>query len=97
MQYAIGIDLGGTNIAAGIVDETYAQIAQESIPTGASRPWQDVAADMAALALRLCGTCGLEQEDCAGHRRGQSGHMRFGIGPCRLFQQPGLGACAAGR
>ena len=73
MQYAIGIDLGGTNVAAGIVDETYALIAQESIPTGASRPWQDVAADMAALALRLCGTCGLEQEDCAGIGVGSPG------------------------
>ena len=40
MRYAIGIDLGGTNIAAGIVDESYRILRQESVPTGASRPWQ---------------------------------------------------------
>ena len=35
MRYAIGIDLGGTNIAAGIVDETYRLLGRDSVPTRA--------------------------------------------------------------
>ena len=50
MRYAIGIDLGGTNIAAGLVDEDYRLLAKDSVRTRAQRPWQEVVADMAALA-----------------------------------------------
>ena len=34
----IGIDLGGTNIAAGVVDETGRIIYKSSVPTLAQRP-----------------------------------------------------------
>lgn len=66
MRYAIGIDLGGTNIAAGVVDETYHLLDTVSVPTGASRPWQQVAADMAACARELMQKSGLPAADCAG-------------------------------
>jgi len=33
MMYTIGIDLGGTNIAAGIVDEEYRILSTTSAPT----------------------------------------------------------------
>lgn len=36
-MYYLGIDLGGTNIAAGIVDESYHIIAKKSVPTCAER------------------------------------------------------------
>ena len=35
MMYTIGIDLGGTNIAAGIVDENYNIVKKASTPTNA--------------------------------------------------------------
>lgn len=73
MRYAIGIDLGGTNIAAGIVDESYRILRQESVPTGASRPWQEVVTDMAALAMRLRDACGLVEGDCMGVGIGSPG------------------------
>ena len=38
MRYAIGIDLGGTNIAAGIVTEDYKLLEKGSVPTKAQRP-----------------------------------------------------------
>lgn len=47
-MYRIGIDLGGTNIAVGVVDEQYQLISQTSVPTGAHRPWQAVVDDMCA-------------------------------------------------
>ena len=34
-MYRIGIDLGGTNIAAGVVDESQHIVAEVSVPTGA--------------------------------------------------------------
>ena len=36
-MYYIGIDLGGTNIAAGVVDETFHIVKKGSVPTGAHR------------------------------------------------------------
>ena len=45
-KVTIGIDLGGTAVKIGIVDEAYELLAQTSIPTGAERPYEQVIADM---------------------------------------------------
>ena len=42
----LGIDLGGTGIKIGIVDQTYQIIARTSIPTNAKRPYEQIIADM---------------------------------------------------
>lgn len=73
MRYAIGIDLGGTNIAAGIVTQEHALLDKDSTPTLAQRPWQEVAADMARLALALVERNGLARADCAGIGIGSPG------------------------
>ena len=52
-MYKIGIDLGGTNIAAGIVDENYKIIAKGSVPTGADRDAEAIIKDMGALCNKL--------------------------------------------
>ena len=49
----IGIDLGGTNIAAGIVDESGVILCKDSVPTGASRPKEEIIDDIAALCRTL--------------------------------------------
>ncbi len=49
----IGIDLGGTNIAAGLVDDNGKIIYKDSIPTGRERPVEAVIADMAAIAKKV--------------------------------------------
>ncbi|MBP5662112.1 MAG: ROK family protein [Clostridia bacterium] len=49
----IGIDLGGTNMAAGIVDENCRILAHASVPTGVGRPYDDIVRDMGALVNRL--------------------------------------------
>ena len=41
----IGIDLGGTNIAAGIVNENGEILHKSSVPTGASRPKEEIIDD----------------------------------------------------
>nr|WP_317412825.1 ROK family protein [uncultured Solibaculum sp.] len=49
----IGIDLGGTNIAIGIVNEDYTILKKGSVPTNSKRPWQEIIKDMATLAQKL--------------------------------------------
>ena len=62
-MYSIGIDLGGTNIAIGIVDEEYRIVKKESIPTRAKREADEITADIAVLCLKLMGEMGLNQAD----------------------------------
>ena len=48
-MYRIGIDLGGTNIAVGLVNEFCRIITKKSTPTLAKRESDDITADMARL------------------------------------------------
>lgn len=56
----IGIDLGGTNIKAGLVDDTYKIIHSASIPTGADRSDREIVSDMARLAIRVASEAGYD-------------------------------------
>ncbi len=64
-MYRIGIDLGGTNIAAGIVNDAFEIICKDSIPTGADRPALEIAADMAALCHKVCEKAGISPAEIA--------------------------------
>ena len=66
MKYSIGVDLGGTNIAVGIVDENYQIIKKGSVPTLAQRGPEPIVHDMAELCKKLVGECGLTMDDIAG-------------------------------
>lgn len=59
MKYYVGIDLGGTNIVAGIVDEDYKIIAKASVKTNCPRPAKEIADDMAKAALEAIASAGL--------------------------------------
>lgn len=52
-MYYIGVDLGGTNIAVGIVDEDLKIVKKGSVPTNPNRDGELIIKDMAALAERL--------------------------------------------
>lgn len=58
----IGIDLGGTNIAAGIVDEHGTIRYKKSVPTGAARPKEAIVEDIALLCRTLCAENGIAFE-----------------------------------
>ncbi len=62
-MYRIGIDLGGTNIAAGLVNEEMELVRKMSIPTGAERAGEEIVADMAKLCLDLCEAHGVTMAD----------------------------------
>ena len=53
-MFRIGIDLGGTNIAVGLVNEFCKIIVKKSTPTLASRPSDEITADMARLCFEVC-------------------------------------------
>lgn len=59
----IGIDLGGTKIAAGVVDEEGKILCKASIPTGAGRPADEIIKDMADLAQSLLADNGFSLND----------------------------------
>lgn len=56
----IGIDLGGTNIAAGIVNENGEILFKSSVPTGATRPKEEIIDDIALLCKNLCKESGTD-------------------------------------
>ena len=53
MNYYIGIDLGGTKIAAGITDESGKILLKDSVPTLAEREADEIVKDMAKLCQSL--------------------------------------------
>lgn len=64
-MYSIGIDLGGTNIAAGLCDENYKILVKKSVPTRAEREADEISADIAALCHAVLKEAGLEKKDIA--------------------------------
>ena len=64
-MYRIGIDLGGTNIAVGVVDGHHRIVAEASLPAGAHRPAEQVVADMCRAVELALDKAGLTPADCA--------------------------------
>ena len=62
MKYYIGIDLGGTNIVAGVVDEQYNILAKASTKTNCPRPDREIARDMAKMAIQAVENAKLTME-----------------------------------
>lgn len=62
MKYYVGIDLGGTNIVAGVVDENYNIIAKASTKTNCPRPEKEIADDMARMAVEAVKNAKLSME-----------------------------------
>ncbi len=63
MKYYVGIDLGGTNIVAGVVDEAYNIIAKASTKTNCPRPEKEIAEDMAKMAVEAVANANLTFDD----------------------------------
>ena len=61
----IGVDLGGTNIAVGVVDESGKILSEASVKTLATRPWQEVIRDMGHCILRAMERGNIQESDVA--------------------------------
>ena len=53
-MYRLGVDLGGTNIAVGLVDENMKIVAKKSTPTQAHRAAELIVDDIAMLCKAVC-------------------------------------------
>ncbi len=62
----IGIDLGGTNIAGGLVSEDGRILLKDSVPTLKERPAGEIVRDMAELSGKLIAGYGAEPEEIEG-------------------------------
>jgi len=69
----IGIDLGGTKIAAGVIDENFELLSRAEVPTRASLGAETVIADMADCVRQALAAAGRELADCAGAGIGSPG------------------------
>ena len=83
-MYYLGIDLGGTNIVAGVVDEDGNILVKASCKTNAPRPEEELCDDMAAVALKALESAGLTKDDISfvgigapGAVNGETGIIEF--------------------
>lgn len=62
----IGIDLGGTNIAVGLVDDNGKILANNSTPTISSRTFEEIVADMISVSEKVVKKAGFSMKDIKG-------------------------------
>ena len=62
-MYKIGIDLGGTNIAVGVVDEKYNIVGRGKVKTNSPRPAEEIVADMIVAAEMAMKDAGITVSD----------------------------------
>lgn len=62
-MYKLGIDLGGTNIVAGVVDENFKILATGKRKTALPRSAEEIADDMVAVSLEAVKNAGLTIDD----------------------------------
>ena len=61
MRYCIGVDLGGTNIAVGLIDlDGKVILHKKSVKTRAPRPCVEISEDIKELCLTLCEMEGID-------------------------------------
>ena len=63
MKYYVGIDLGGTNIVAGVVNEAYSIVASAKCKTNCPRPAEEIISDMAKVAVEAVDKAGITMEE----------------------------------
>ena len=68
MKHYLGIDIGGTNISAGVVDESCAMLSKEKVKTLNERPYSDVLSDIIKAANAAVHAAGItfDEVECVG-------------------------------
>lgn len=92
MRYYAGIDLGGTNIAAGIVDETGQIVGRAIVPTGAERGYGAVVRTMAETVNLAASAAGIKNIDSVGSI-GVGVPGAVDLGGERVVEAPNLAWC----
>ncbi len=63
MKYYVGIDLGGTNIVAGVINEDFEIISKAQTKTNLPRPAREICEDMVAVTKGAIESAGLQVGD----------------------------------
>lgn len=79
-MYYIGIDLGGTNIVASVVDDTYRILGTGKLKTATPRPADEIFDDMAAAARTAVKNAGLTMDDIEAVGVGSPGTVNAATG-----------------
>ena len=88
MRYAIGVDLGGTNIAVGLVDLDSKRIIDKfKTKTRAPRPADEIARDIKDIILRLCHRADIKLRDLVWVGLATPGVVKNGV----VIMAPNLG------
>lgn len=80
MKYYVGVDLGGTNIAVGLVDENGKIIAKDSTKTLHERGYEAIVADMSRLYFKLLEETGINEADVVSAGIGAPGSVDYNKG-----------------
>ena len=62
-RYDLGLDVGGTNLSAGVVDENGRLVGRAALPAGAGRDIEEITADMANVSRLAVESAGLTMSD----------------------------------
>ena len=65
-QYHLGLDVGGTNLVAGVVDENYRILSKCSCPAGAGRSIEEITGSMAQVSREAISLAGLQMSQISG-------------------------------
>lgn len=79
-MYRLGIDLGGTNIATGVIDENYKIIGVGKVKTNLPRPAEEIIDDMAKSALMAVENARLTMDDIESIGVGAPGSVIYETG-----------------
>ena len=79
-MYRVGVDLGGTNIVVGVVDEYYKIIAKAKRKTACPRPAGEILKDIALCVQEAVRTAGLTMEDVQSIGIGTPGSVNKKLG-----------------
>lgn len=84
MKYSLGIDIGGTNISAGVVNSSFEIISRSKIKTNAGRPYEQVLEDIVRAGREAVEAVGLSVSDmdwvglgCPGTCNGDTGYVEY--------------------
>lgn len=62
-KYRVGVDLGGTNIAVGVIDEAYNIIGRGKLKTNVPRPAEEIMADIVKAVKMAVADAGIELDE----------------------------------
>lgn len=78
MERHLGIDIGGTNIACGIVNENCEIVARSKVKTNSPRPYAEILADIIRAAELACAEAGITPQQPCFHRYRLPGNLQPG-------------------